>query len=112
MSEDYIYSEDLTALACFADIVAMYQNDRQKALDPKIKPRIINRCSRGHNLADPEIIKKGKVILMNRLRKNQINKDHGDEVINLNEFNQGRLRNRILTARSFMPKEWEENNKS
>ena len=73
-SEDSeIFTIDFTALACLADIVAMYKDDRQKALDPVIKPRILNRCSRGHGIANPEIISKGKVILPNRLQNNEIN---------------------------------------
>ena len=69
--ESEIFSLDFTALACLADIVTMYQDDSEKALDPIMKPRILNRCSRGHGLANPEVISRGKVILMNRLRKNE-----------------------------------------
>ena len=71
--ESEIFSLDFTALACLADIVTMYQDDRKKALDPIMKPRILNRCSRGHEMANPEVISRGKVILMNRLPKNEKN---------------------------------------
>ena len=66
-----VFSDDFTRLACLADIVAKYQDDRKKALDAKKPLRILNRCSRGHGLANPEVISKGKIILMNRIRKNE-----------------------------------------
>lgn len=84
-SEDSeLFSLDFTALACLADIVALYKNDPTKALDPVMKPRILNRCSRGHGIANPEIISKGKVILPNRLRKTEMIEDEAG--INLNYF--------------------------
>lgn len=61
-----VFSADFTINSILADIIREYQNDRDKAVDPKIKPRINNKCSRGHSLANPEIIQKGKIILKNR----------------------------------------------
>lgn len=79
-----ILSTEFTVNSILADIIREYQDDRPRAIDSKIKPRINNRCSRGHCLANPETISKGKIILQNRT-KNDSNKAGG---INLNMTNQ------------------------